>query len=125
MPCGSPWRGGGQVGQLLEQLSPQGLHAIFERFRGILHEGANISKRVQYTIEVGRWVGARGRMDEWVEGVRESRWVGGGLSSAALRVPTVGGREGRVGGSGWDMGGARASRGPALVTQTMCRSRTR
>ena len=39
-----------EVGQLLEELSPQGLHAIFERFRGILHEG-DIDKRVQYTVE--------------------------------------------------------------------------
>ena len=39
-----------EIGQLLEELSPQGLHAIFERFRGILHEG-DIDKRVQYTIE--------------------------------------------------------------------------
>ena len=39
-----------EVGQILEQLSPRGLHAIFERFRGILHEG-EIDKRVQYTIE--------------------------------------------------------------------------
>lgn len=39
-----------EVGQLLQELSPQGLHAIFERFRGILHEG-DIDKRVQYTIE--------------------------------------------------------------------------
>lgn len=39
-----------EVGQILEELSPQGLHAIFERFRGILHEG-DIDKRVQYTIE--------------------------------------------------------------------------
>eukprot|EP01031_Cornospumella_fuschlensis_P046460 gene46460-56894_t len=39
-----------EVGQTLESLSPQGLHAIFERFRGILHEG-DIDKRVQYTIE--------------------------------------------------------------------------
>lgn len=29
---------------------PQGLHAIFERFRGVLHEGS-IDKRVQYMIE--------------------------------------------------------------------------
>lgn len=28
----------------------QGLHAIFERFRGVLHEG-EIDKRVQYMIE--------------------------------------------------------------------------
>eukprot|EP01032_Pedospumella_encystans_P021589 gene21589-24480_t len=39
-----------EVGQLLEELSPQGLHYVFERFRGILHEG-DIDKRVQYTIE--------------------------------------------------------------------------
>lgn len=39
-----------EVGQMLEELSPQGLHAIFERFRAILHEG-DIDKRVQYTIE--------------------------------------------------------------------------
>ena len=36
--------------QVLLELSPQGLHAVFERFRGILHEG-QIDKRVQYTIE--------------------------------------------------------------------------
>lgn len=39
-----------EVGQLLQELSPQGLIAIFERFRGILHEG-DIDKRVTYTIE--------------------------------------------------------------------------
>ena len=39
-----------EVGKMLEELSPQGLHAIFERFRGILHEG-EIDKRVQFTIE--------------------------------------------------------------------------
>ena len=32
------------------QISPQGLNAIFERLRGVLHEGA-IDKRVQYMIE--------------------------------------------------------------------------
>ena len=48
-----------EVGQLLEQLSPRGLHAIFERFRGILHEGT-IDKRVQYTIE-GEHLSNRGR----------------------------------------------------------------
>ena len=36
--------------QVLQELSPQGLHAVFERYRGILHEG-QIDKRVQYTIE--------------------------------------------------------------------------
>ena len=30
---------------------PSGLNAIFERLRGILHEGKQVSKRVQYTIE--------------------------------------------------------------------------
>lgn len=35
---------------MLMELTPQGLHGIFERFRGILHEG-EIDKRVQYMIE--------------------------------------------------------------------------
>jgi len=39
-----------EVGQLLDEVSPRGLLAVFERFRGILHEGV-IDKRVQYTIE--------------------------------------------------------------------------
>jgi len=39
-----------EVGSLLQDLSPQGLHSIFERFRGILHEG-EIDKRVQFMIE--------------------------------------------------------------------------
>jgi len=39
-----------EAGAALQQLSPQGLHAIFERFRGILHDGA-IDMRVQYMIE--------------------------------------------------------------------------
>lgn len=39
-----------EVGQRLEELSPQGLHFVFERFRQILHEG-DIDKRVQYTVE--------------------------------------------------------------------------
>ena len=39
-----------ECGALLAELTPQGLHAIFERFRAILHEG-DIDKRVQYTIE--------------------------------------------------------------------------
>jgi len=39
-----------EAGNALQQLSPQGLHAIFERFRGVLHEGS-IEKRVQYMIE--------------------------------------------------------------------------
>ena len=39
-----------EVGQRLAELSPQGLHAVFERLRAILHE-EDIDKRVQYTIE--------------------------------------------------------------------------
>lgn len=39
-----------ECGQILAELCPEGLRAIFERFRGILHEG-DIDKRVQYTIE--------------------------------------------------------------------------
>ncbi|GJP79460.1 hypothetical protein CLOP_g9693 [Closterium sp. NIES-67] len=39
-----------ECGAVLQDLSPQGLHSIFERFRGILHEG-EIDKRVQFTIE--------------------------------------------------------------------------
>ncbi|KAL4158652.1 hypothetical protein PRNP1_004428 [Phytophthora ramorum] len=39
-----------ECGQMLAELCPEGLRAIFERFRGILHEG-EIDKRVQYTIE--------------------------------------------------------------------------
>jgi pre-mRNA-splicing factor CWC22 len=35
---------------VLTELSPQGVTAIFERFKGILHEG-EIDKRVQYCIE--------------------------------------------------------------------------
>ncbi|KAL5708249.1 hypothetical protein ACHQM5_019067 [Ranunculus cassubicifolius] len=39
-----------ECGALLQDLSPQGLQGIFERFRGILHEG-QIDKRVQFLIE--------------------------------------------------------------------------
>ena len=39
-----------ECGHTLHELTPQGLNAIFERMRGILHEGA-IDKRVQYMIE--------------------------------------------------------------------------
>lgn len=39
-----------ECGSLLQDLSPKGLHGIFERFRGILHEG-EIDKRVQFMIE--------------------------------------------------------------------------
>ncbi|KAL3620418.1 hypothetical protein CASFOL_035330 [Castilleja foliolosa] len=39
-----------ECGSLLQDLSARGLHGIFERFRGILHEG-EIDKRVQFLIE--------------------------------------------------------------------------
>jgi pre-mRNA-splicing factor CWC22 len=39
-----------ECGNMLSELSPQGLYAVFERLRGILHEG-DIDKRVQYMIE--------------------------------------------------------------------------
>nr|KAJ0190040.1 hypothetical protein LSAT_V11C800405450 [Lactuca sativa] len=39
-----------ECGSILQDLSPRGLHGIFERFRGILHEG-EIDKRVQFLIE--------------------------------------------------------------------------
>ncbi|KAG7533679.1 MIF4G-like type 3 [Arabidopsis thaliana x Arabidopsis arenosa] len=39
-----------ECGALLEDVAPKGLHGIFERFRGILHEG-EIDKRTQYLIE--------------------------------------------------------------------------
>jgi pre-mRNA-splicing factor CWC22 len=39
-----------ECGQVLSENYPPGVHSIFERFRGILHEG-QIDKRVQYTIE--------------------------------------------------------------------------
>ncbi|KAG1365461.1 hypothetical protein COCNU_12G004610 [Cocos nucifera] len=39
-----------ECGALLQDFSPQGLHGIFERFRGILHEGER-DKRVQFLIE--------------------------------------------------------------------------
>ncbi|CAN6485935.1 unnamed protein product [Victoria cruziana] len=39
-----------ECGSLLQDISPQGLHGIFERLRGILHEG-EIDKRVQFLIE--------------------------------------------------------------------------
>jgi len=39
-----------QCGHTLSEVTPQGLNAIFERLRGVLHEG-EIDKRVQYMIE--------------------------------------------------------------------------
>jgi len=40
-----------ECGALLQELTPQGFHGIFDRLRGILHEG-DIDKRVQYTVEM-------------------------------------------------------------------------
>lgn len=40
-----------ECGMKLTELTPKGVHAIFERLRSILHE-ANLNKRVQYMIEV-------------------------------------------------------------------------
>ena len=39
-----------EAGQVLSELTPKGVNAIFERFKGILHEG-EIEKRVQFSIE--------------------------------------------------------------------------
>ncbi|XP_004244401.1 uncharacterized protein [Solanum lycopersicum] len=39
-----------ECGSMLQDLCPRGLHGIFERFRGILHEG-EIDRRVQFLIE--------------------------------------------------------------------------
>eukprot|EP00658_Telonema_sp_P-2_P058877 TRINITY_DN4747_c0_g1_i13.p1 TRINITY_DN4747_c0_g1~~TRINITY_DN4747_c0_g1_i13.p1 ORF type:complete len:793 (-),score=80.64 TRINITY_DN4747_c0_g1_i13:188-2566(-) len=39
-----------ECGATLSEISPQGLHAIFERLRAVLHEG-EIDKRVQYMVE--------------------------------------------------------------------------
>lgn len=39
-----------ECGSVLSELSPQGVHGVFERLRGILHEG-EIDTRVQYMIE--------------------------------------------------------------------------
>ncbi|PIK40256.1 putative pre-mRNA-splicing factor CWC22-like [Apostichopus japonicus] len=40
-----------ECGQKLSEVTPRGVHAIFERSRSILHEAA-IDKRVQYMVEV-------------------------------------------------------------------------
>ncbi len=40
-----------EVGSRLEDVSPKGTHAVFERLRHVLHEG-KLEKRVQYMIEV-------------------------------------------------------------------------
>lgn len=39
-----------ECGQMLSELTPEGLRGVFERFRGILQEG-QINKKAQYTIE--------------------------------------------------------------------------
>mmetsp|Transcript_13206 Transcript_13206/g.9275 ORF Transcript_13206/g.9275 Transcript_13206/m.9275 type:complete len:154 (-) Transcript_13206:1014-1475(-) len=39
-----------ECGQVLTEVTPAGVNAIFERFRNILHEG-EIDRRVQYNIE--------------------------------------------------------------------------
>lgn len=39
-----------ECGQVLTDLTPAGVNAIFERFRNILHEG-EIEKKVQYVVE--------------------------------------------------------------------------
>eukprot|EP00808_Paulinella_micropora_P020445 g29735.t1 len=39
-----------ECGQILTDISPKGIHRIFERFRAILHDG-EIDRRVQYMIE--------------------------------------------------------------------------
>ncbi|KAL2104666.1 hypothetical protein VUR80DRAFT_9909 [Thermomyces stellatus] len=40
-----------EVGEFLTDIKPMAAHVIFDRFRSVLHEG-NISKRVQYAVEV-------------------------------------------------------------------------
>jgi pre-mRNA-splicing factor CWC22 len=39
-----------ECGQVMTELTPAGVHAIFERFKGILHEGET-DRKVQYSIE--------------------------------------------------------------------------
>mmetsp|Transcript_18928 Transcript_18928/g.34313 ORF Transcript_18928/g.34313 Transcript_18928/m.34313 type:complete len:574 (-) Transcript_18928:169-1890(-) len=39
-----------EVGAYLQDVAPQGLYGVFERFRAVLHEGS-ISKRVQFIVE--------------------------------------------------------------------------
>lgn len=40
-----------ECGHFLSEISPRGIHAIFERMRNVLHEGT-LDKRTQYMIEV-------------------------------------------------------------------------
>ncbi|CAI5990919.1 unnamed protein product [Closterium sp. NIES-65] len=56
-----------ECGAMLQDLSPQGLHSIFERFRGILHEG-EIDKRVQFTIE-GLFAIRKAKFELTIEGL--------------------------------------------------------
>ncbi|CAI5989248.1 unnamed protein product [Closterium sp. NIES-65] len=56
-----------ECGAMLQDLSPQGLHSIFERFRGILHEG-EIDKRVQFTIE-GLFAIRKAKFEFTIEGL--------------------------------------------------------
>lgn len=39
-----------EAGQVLSEITPAGVNAIFERLKGILHEG-ECEKRIQYSIE--------------------------------------------------------------------------
>ena len=63
-----------ECGLILSELTPQGIHGIFERFRAILHEGET-DKRVQYMIE-------------GLIAVRKSNWKVG-LSSDLLCSPLL------------------------------------
>jgi pre-mRNA-splicing factor CWC22 len=40
-----------EVGQKLTEVSPRGIHAIFDRLRNVLHENS-LDKRTSYMIEV-------------------------------------------------------------------------
>ena len=40
-----------ECGQKLTEVSPRGIHAIFDRLRNVLHE-SSLDKRTQYMIEV-------------------------------------------------------------------------
>jgi pre-mRNA-splicing factor CWC22 len=40
-----------ECGQKLTEVSPRGIHAIFDRLRNVMHEGA-LERRTEYMIEV-------------------------------------------------------------------------
>ena len=40
-----------EIGMKLTEISPRGIHAVFETLRSVLHSG-RVSSRVQYMIEV-------------------------------------------------------------------------